>query len=474
MNKHTAIHAVLVTFSTGHMEALYVPLSGSLTGQLRRGFLNSAGKPVRSLPASAEVESTRLPSPIPDADPAKLVRQAAEQVERDDSRERRAAAQTFNSDMHQPTGRVVDLTEDQAEEARRFFDWCKDLGLPMEGFCLACGVDVAKLGYYDAPTPPAPSTPPAEAAYTNMVDVDGSEVLVEVLPTDKWGNTLPQEGKPELTPPTPAAAVAVQPAPKARKARKASAPRKSSIAGRDGYTWQEFLGLCRAESLHMREAGQLWRMCKGKSKLTQRGYANQGARFFIEDIEKAIEVKGEAEVDRDVRYWQSMKEDNRRDALIAQMDHEIARMEEHEARMERMEAEAKLEREAEEGRRIMAKVGAHFAETGADFAVMTLGSDEVSGPDSYGEFDCDACGATLPDGALNYCEARDIAVCDSCELPRESASLPYMPESERGNPQPQYGKVEWPCPSAEAIEAMAEACADDTRAYLASIEARLN
>ena len=102
-----------------------------------------------------------------------------------------------------------------------------------------------------------------------------------------------------------------------------------------------------------------------------------------------------------------------------------------------MEAEAKLEREAEEGRRIMAKVGAYFAETGADLAVMTLGSDEVSGPESY-------------DG-----------------------ELPYLPESERGNPQPQYGKVEWPCPSAEAIEDMAEACADDTRAYLASIEARL-
>jgi hypothetical protein len=268
----------------------------------------------------------------------------------------------------------------------------------------------------------------AEAAYATMTDVDGSLVLVEVLPTDKWGNTLPQDGGPELTPPTPAAAVAVQPAPKARKARK---PRKSSIADRAGYTWQEFLGLCRAEGLHMREAGQLWRMCKGKSKLTQRGYANQGARFFIEDIEKAIEVRGEAEVDRDARYWQSMKEDNRRDALIAQMDREIERMEEHEARM------AQLEREAEEGRRIMAKVGAHFAETGADLAVMTLGSDEVSGPESY-------------DG-----------------------ELPYLPESERGNPQPQYGKAEWPCPSAEAIEEMAEACADDTRAYLASIEARL-
>ena len=57
---------------------------------------------------------------------------------------------------------------------------------------------------------------------------------------------------------------------------------------------------------------------------------------------------------------------------------------------------------------------------------------------------------------------------------KDGYTLPYQPESERGNPVPQYGKTEWPCPSEEVIEEEARSLRAETQAFLRNIEGRLN
>ena len=60
------------------------------------------------------------------------------------------------------------------------------------------------------------------------------------------------------------------------------------------------------------------------------------------------------------------------------------------------------------------------------------------------------------------------------DMDEDGYTLPYQPESERGNPVPQYGKTEWPCPSEEVIEEEARSLRAETQAFLRNIEGRLN
>jgi hypothetical protein len=56
---------------------------------------------------------------------------------------------------------------------------------------------------------------------------------------------------------------------------------------------------------------------------------------------------------------------------------------------------------------------------------------------------------------------------------KDGNTLPYQPESERGNPQPLYGNAEIECPSDEVIAEQAHNLREDTQAFLRGIQARL-